>query len=71
MVELNQSKPLDYVRYVFSFVLLSFSILITTYAIFAGLTGFWKSVPGPVAFGLFIFDLFILGVVEGKMKNKN
>ena len=65
MVELNESRPVDYVRYIFSFLLLGFSILVTVYAIFAGHTGFWRTVPGPVAFALFLFDLLLLGVVEG------
>lgn len=65
MVEISESKPVDYVRYVFSFLLLSCSILVTTYAIFAGHTNFWSNVPGPVAFGLFLFDLILLGIVEG------
>ena len=67
MVELSESKPLDYVRYVFSFLLLSASIVVTTYAIFAGVTGFWSTVPGPVAFCLLLFDLLLLGIVEGKV----
>jgi len=65
MVELRDSKPLDYVRYVFSFLLLIFSTVITFYAIIEGRTNFWSSVPGVAALFLFIFDMIILGIVEG------
>ncbi|CAK8683180.1 unnamed protein product [Clavelina lepadiformis] len=65
MVELNDSKPLDYVRYVFSFLLLAFSLIVTSYAIFEVDTGFWKTIPGAAAFVLFLFDLVVLGIVEG------
>jgi len=65
MVELRDSKPLDYVRYVCSFVLLGFACVVTFYAIFEGKTNFWSSVPGIVAFLLFIVNMTILGIVEG------
>ncbi|XP_039259878.1 uncharacterized protein LOC120336297 [Styela clava] len=65
MVEVCQAKPFDYVRFVFSICLLIFSIVVTSYAIFRGKTGFWEEVPGPAAFALFVVDLAILGIVEG------
>ena len=71
MVELNDSKPLDYVRYVFSFLLLAFSLIVTSYAIFEVDTGFWKTIPGAAAFVLFLFDLVVLGIVEGKLFSRN
>nr|XP_018671041.1 uncharacterized protein LOC108950256 isoform X1 [Ciona intestinalis] len=65
MVNFSESSPFDYIRYVISFTLLSFSIAVTSYAIFEGRTGFWPQVPGPAAFALFLVCLFLLGVVEG------
>nr|CAB3263294.1 uncharacterized protein LOC108950256 [Phallusia mammillata] len=65
MVELRDSTVWDYLRFVISFVLLLFSTVVTIYAIVNGNTGFWKSVPGPVALLLFFICLLLLGIVEG------
>ena len=65
MVELRQANALDYLRFVFSALLLLFSTVVTVYAIIFTKTNFWHEVPGWVALVLFILDLFWLGVVEG------
>merc|ERR1711990_717249 len=65
MVKLNESSIFDYIRYVFSFGLLTFSTVVTFYAILEQKTSFWKVVPGWAALILFIVVLIMLGIMEG------
>lgn len=65
MVNVKDSGPMDYVRYIGSALLLIFSLVVTFYAILEQKTGFWREVPGWGALLLFIGVLFWLGVVEG------
>jgi len=65
MVKLSDASAFDYIRFVFSAVLLIFSMVCTGYAIVTQKTGFWKEVPGWAALLLFIVVLILLGIVEG------
>ena len=64
MVDVRESSAFDVLRYILSAILLSFSLVVTIYAILFQHTMFWDVVPGWAALLLFIVDLFILGVVE-------
>lgn len=65
MVQLRESSIFDIFRYILSACLLTFSCVVTGYAILTQKTGFWKAVPGWAALILFIVVLFLLGLVEG------
>ncbi len=65
MVDLREAGAVDYVRFVFSALLLLFSAIVTSYAIIEQKTNFWDAVPGWAALILFVLVLFWLGVVEG------
>ena len=65
MVRLSNAGWFDYVRFIFSSLLLTFSAIVTGYAILEQKTSFWKEVPGWGALILFVSMLFFLGVVEG------
>lgn len=65
MVKLQDSTWLDYIRFVFSAALLTFSAVVTCYAILEKKTSFWPSVPGWAALIIFLVALFFLAVMEG------
>jgi len=65
MVQLKESSWFDITRYILSASLLTFSCVVTGYAILTQKTGFWNAVPGWAALILFILVLFLLGLVEG------
>jgi CBS domain containing-hemolysin-like protein len=65
MVKLQEATWLDYVRFVFSAALLTFSAVVTCYAILEQKTAFWNSVPGWAALIIFVVALFFLAVMEG------
>lgn len=67
MVEVARSTHCDYIKYIFSSALLLFATTITVYSILYEKTAFWGSVPGSAALGIFIIDLIMLGIVEGKI----
>jgi len=65
MVNLKEATIPDYLRFVFSFCLLIFSGVVTCYAIWTQKTSMWKVVPGWASLLIFVFVLFLLGVMEG------
>ena len=65
MVKLQDATWFDYVRFTFSACLLTFSAVVTFYAILEQKTAFWSSVPGWAALIIFIVCLFFLAVMEG------
>jgi len=65
MVKLLEATWFDYVRFVFSASLLTFSTVVTVYAILEQKTAFWSSVPGWAALLIFLVCLFFLAVMEG------
>merc|ERR1712128_372872 len=65
MVKLQDATWFDYVRFTFSFCLLTFSAVVTFYAILEQKTAFWSSVPGWAALIIFVGCLFFLAVMEG------
>lgn len=65
MVKLSEAKPWDIARFIFSLGLLVFSGVVTCYAILEQKTSMWKAVPGWASLLIFIFVLWLLGVMEG------
>merc|ERR1712128_14331 len=65
MVKLQDATWFDYVRFAFSACLLTFSAVVTFYAILEQKTAFWSSVPGWAALIIFVACLFFLAVMEG------
>lgn len=65
MVQLSEAKPWDIARFIFSLGLLVFSGVVTCYSIVEQKTGMWKEVPGWASLLIFIFVLWLLGVMEG------
>jgi len=65
MVQLSEAKPWDIARFIFSLALLVFSGVVTCYSIIEQKTGMWKEVPGWASLLIFIFCLWLLGVMEG------
>lgn len=65
MVKLQEATWFDYVRFVLSATLLTFSAVVTVYAILEQKTAFWNSVPGWAALIIFLVCLFFLAVMEG------
>ena len=66
MVKLGDAGWLDYVRFVFSGLLVIFSTVVTFYAIIEQKTSFFPEVvPGWAALIMFLIVVFWLGVVEG------
>jgi len=65
MVKLSEAKPWDIARFIFSLGLLVFSGVVTCYAILEQKTNMWKVVPGWASLLIFIFVLWLLGVMEG------
>jgi len=65
MVNVKEATIPDYLRFVFSFVLLIFSGTVTCYAILEQKTNMWKAVPGWASLIIFIVVLYLLGVMEG------
>jgi len=65
MVHLKDAKPWDIARFIFSLALLLFSGVVVCYSIVEQKTGMWKEVPGWASLLIFIFVLWLLGVMEG------
>jgi len=65
MVQLSEAKPFDIARFVFSLALLLFSGVVTCYSIVEQKTSMWKEVPGWASLLIFLFVLWLLGVMEG------
>ena len=65
MVAISEAKCPDYPRFVCSALLLTFSLVVTFYAIIEQKTNFWHSIPGWAALLLFLFLLFWLALMEG------
>ena len=65
MVDIYKANACDYIRFIISAVLLSLSIVVTSYAIVTNKTSFFDTVPGWSALLLFIVDMILLGIVEG------
>merc|ERR1712111_28218 len=65
MVHLKDAKPWDIARFIFSLALLLFSGVVTCYSIVEQKTSMWKEVPGWASLLIFIFVLWLLGVMEG------
>merc|ERR1712107_483129 len=61
----SEAKPWDIARFIFSLALLVFSGVVTCYSIIEQKTGMWKEVPGWASLLIFIFCLWLLGVMEG------
>jgi len=62
---LKDAKPWDIARFIFSLALLLFSGVVTCYSIVEQKTSMWKEVPGWASLLIFIFVLWLLGVMEG------
>jgi len=65
MVHLKDATAFDIVRFIFSLGLLLFSGVVTCYSIVEQKTGMWKEVPGWASLIIFVFVLWLLGVMEG------
>lgn len=65
MVHLHEAKAWDIARFIFSLGLLLFSGVVVCYSIVEQKTSMWKEVPGWASLLIFIFVLWLLGVMEG------
>lgn len=65
MVHLREAKAWDIARFIFSLGLLIFSGVVVCYSILEQKTAMWKVVPGWASLIIFIFVLWLLGVMEG------
>jgi len=65
MVHLHEAKAWDIARFIFSLALLLFSGVVVCYSIVEQKTSMWKEVPGWASLLIFIFVLWLLGVMEG------
>merc|ERR1711936_1092660 len=65
MVHLHEAKAWDIASFIFSLASLLFSGVVVCYSIVEQKTSMWKEVPGWASLLIFIFVLWLLGVMEG------